>query len=606
MSRIPMRGAVLASLAAGLVATSAAAQTTALADIRDIAPREHREQVFVLTAPQTVAIEAVAAEPRRERRDKRWNNDSWWGNDEERDVWPAAAWIIDARTREVVWDVRTANAERSREGVRRFSGSVRLPAGTFIAHYGSYVATSITNFDNNGSLASFMRGLGSRARGNRGVRYGGPYVDDGSYRDFQLVVRGDGRRASAEEAVQASRPTYADAIVSIMPDSGGASERRGFELTRAADIEVIAGGEMNRDGDYDYGWIQDAATRRRVWEMTYRRSQEAGGAHKNRRVRETIHLPAGRYVAYYVTDESHDTYEWNAVPPFDPATYGLTLRIADQAARAGVRAFDWEPVPQGQTLVSMIGVGDREMRNEGFTLTRAMDLRIYAIGEGSNPDGDMDDYAWIVDANTRRRVWTMRYDDTEHAGGGQKNRLFDGTVRLEPGSYMVYYSSDANHSVAEWNDSPPAEARYYGISIFPASGTLDRSVVQPFTRTGASAATIAELVRMRDDVNARRSFTVDREQDVRVYAIGEGIDGEMYDYGWIENAETGRAVWEMTWRSTTRAGGASKNRLFDGTVHLPAGRYVLRWQSDGSHSFGDWNDDAPEDPEMWGITVSRR
>jgi hypothetical protein len=368
-------------------------------------------------------------------------------------------------------------------------------------------------------------------------------------------------------------------------------------------VQVHAMGEMNRDGDYDYAWILNTDTRRRAWTMDYRHTQDAGGAHKNREVRDTIHLPAGKYVAYYVTDDSHDPFDWNAVPPYDPAGYGLTLAMDDAAARAAVRPFSWEPVPAGQTIVSMIGIGDKDVRSEGFALSRPMDVRIYAIGEGSSPDGDMDDYAWIVDATSRRRVWTMRYADTEHAGGAEKNRVFDGTVHLDAGSYLVYYSSDDSHSAEAWNAAPPAEARYWGVSVFPASGTLDRSAIAPYTRAASNA--IAELVRMRDDVNARRSFTIDRDQAVRVYAIGEGMDGEMYDYGWIENAETGRTVWEMTYRATSTAGGARKNRLFDGTVQLPAGRYVLRWQSDGSHSFGDWNDDAPEDPEMWGITVMR-
>ncbi len=597
MSNIALRSAVVASFLLSVRAGSAAAQGQ-LVDIRDLTPREHREQAFVLESPQSVTIEAVGAEPRRESRGRFGKSDySWYGDDDERDTWPAAAWILDARTREVVWDLRTADTQRERSGLRRFSGTVRLPAGTFVAHYGSYAATSVTNFGD-GNFASFMRNLVRR----RDVRYGGPYVDDGSYHEFQLVVRGEGRRVVERDADEAGRGFTASAIVNIRPESGATSERRGFELTRAADVEVVGIGELRRDGAFDYGWIQDASTRRRVWEMDYAGTQPAGGAAKNRMVRQTLHLSAGRYVAYYVTDDSHDPFEWNAVPPFDPENYGLTLRVADAAARAAVHPFTWEPVPAGQTIVSLTGVGDNDVRSEGFTLTRPMDLRIYAIGEGANPDGQMDDYAWIVDAATRRRIWTMRYDDTEHAGGAQKNRLFDGTLHLDAGSYIVYYSSDGSHSFGHWNDAPPAEARYWGVSVFPASGQLDRTAIAPFDRGTSNA--IVELVRMRDDVRARRTFTIDRDQTVRVHAVGEGIGGEMYDYGWIED-DNGRVVWEMTYSGTTRAGGARKNRLFDGTITLPAGRYVLRWQSDGSHAFGEWNDDPPDDPESWGIAVLR-
>ena len=53
------------------------------------------------------------------------------------------------------------------------------------------------------------------------------------------------------------------------------------------------------------------------------------------------------------------------------------------------------------------------------------------------------------------------------------------------------------------------------------------------------------------------------------------------------------------------AGGAAKNRRFDGTITLPAGEYILKFESDGSHSFGDWNADPPDNPEAWGITIFR-
>jgi hypothetical protein len=45
--------------------------------------------------------------------------------------------------------------------------------------------------------------------------------------------------------------------------------------------------------------------------------------------------------------------------------------------------------------------------------------------------------------------------------------------------------------------------------------------------------------------------------------------------------------------------------MYDGVIKLPAGTYVLRYNSDGSHSSVDWNDGAPDDPESWGITVFR-
>jgi hypothetical protein len=215
----------------------------------------------------------------------------------------------------------------------------------------------------------------------------------------------------------------------------------------------------------------------------------------------------------------------------------------------------------------------------------------------------MDDYAWIVDLSTRRRVWAMRYDDTEAAGGAEKNRLYDGTLRLEAGSYMVYYRSDGSHSFGKWNAAPPAEAAFWGVSVFPASGRLDSSDVAAFRRTSPTA--LVEIVRVKNDRHKRETFTLDQPATLQVYAIGEASGNQMADYGWIEDAATGETVWEMTYRSTTHAGGASKNRLFDGTVRLPAGRYVLHYDTDDSHAYDDWNAEPPDDPEGWGIVLTR-
>ena len=78
-------------------------------------------------------------------------------------------------------------------------------------------------------------------------------------------------------------------------------------------------------------------------------------------------------------------------------------------------AFPYEHVPERDTILALTGVGNSVTRKQGFTLTRAMDVRIYALGEGRN--GRMYDYGWITSAGSRAHVWDMRYDDTEPAGG---------------------------------------------------------------------------------------------------------------------------------------------------------------------------------------------
>ena len=565
-----------------------------LVDIQNLSPREHRVSVFVLAAPQDLKVSAVGAEPWPDRLRSR-DDDNW--QEDEQTTWPAAAWILDARTRAVVWDMRAVDTRREANGLRRFAGTVPLPAGTYEAHYASYPASSVSwNGDINISLKEIIR-LGRR------VKYGGPYVETELYKQFGLNIEGAGRIASQDEINAAHAVFTASAIATLVPDRNS-SIRKGFELTRPTSVEVYAIGELRRDGEFDYGWIMNADTRKRVWTMTYAGTDPAGGAAKNRMAHETLQLKPGHYVAYFVCDDTHGPDEWNNVPATDPEFWGMTLRVADRAARASVKPFEYEPVPQGQTIVSMIGIHDDEMRSSGFALRRPMDVHIYALGEGSSDK--MHDYAWIVDEEQHKRVWAMRYEDTEHAGGAEKNRLFDGTVHLDAGNYLVYYHSDDSHSYNDWNGAPPAEERYWGVSIFPASGRLNPADIGPFMRTRGAGTntTLAQLTHMGDDEDARTPLRLTEATRLRVLVIGEGRDGDMYDYGWIEDAD-GQTVWKMKYDETDPAGGSEKNRVFDGVISLPAGNYVLRYRSDGSHSYNDWNADPPDDPESWGISVFR-
>jgi CubicO group peptidase (beta-lactamase class C family) len=113
---------------------------------------------------------------------------------------------------------------------------------------------------------------------------------------------------------------------------------------------------------------------------------------------------------------------------------------------------------------------------------------------------------------------------------------------------------------------------------------------------------IAQITGVTDEANKTFEFELPRTQSVRVFAIGEGQGGQMFDYGWIESAETGKAVWEMKEPETRHAGGAGKNRIVDTVVTLQAGKYRLHYKSDDSHSFENWNS-LPPDINFWGIAL---
>src|SRR5213075_3231839 len=115
---------------------------------------------------------------------------------------------------------------------------------------------------------------------------------------------------------------------------------------------------------------------------------------------------------------------------------------------------------------------------------------------------------------------------TGHAGGAEKNRLFDSVIHLAPGNYLVYYKSDDSHSYDHWNGAPPAEQRYWGISIFPASGKLNPADVGPFMTMHATDFTVAQLTHMGNDEDASTTFQLGRQTRLRILAIGEGRDSQ--------------------------------------------------------------------------------
>lgn len=567
--------------------SSALAQTPGLVDIHGLTPRQVKSASFTLPVPQDVGIEAVGAESANPM-DKFSKVTSMWQRSASRPSppWSGNAWILEVNTRRVVWELSASDTSRGARGAREFKGSVRLPAGSYTAYYAAFPDGEYWT-DENGKTHSDRKWH---------------WFGDEPVEEFKLIVRGNGLPLAAQELDRLRQAAGASAIVTLRGTTHEQFQQSGFTLSKPTQLDIYAEGEAREDGEFDFGWIINADTRAKVWAFSWRESEPAGGAAKNRIAKVSRVLPAGRYAAFYATDDSHDPSEWNTQPPHDPDAWGLTINVADATARASVKTFAYEHVPQATTFLALTRVGDGASKKQGFTLTRPMDVRVYALGEGRN--GRMYDYGWITSAGSRERVWVMRYGDTESAGGDRKNRLVDTTLHLQKGSYVVHYISDDSHSPDQWNAAAPADGRHWGITLLAAQGALDRSAVAPYDDAG-DPSILAQLTEARDDGQLRKRFTLDRDSDVRVYALGESTGGDMADYGWIEEAKTGRRMWEMTYRITQHAGGATKNRRFDGTVHLPAGDYIVRYETDGSHAFGSWNAAPPDDPEMWGITVYR-
>ena len=75
--------------------------------------------------------------------------------------------------------------------------------------------------------------------------------------------------------------------------------------------------------------------------------------------------------------------------------------------------------------------------------------------------------------------------------------------------------------------------------------------------------------------------------------------------GGSKDARAGTVIWEMTFGMTFHAGGGRKNRMLNSSIVLEKGNYLLRFKTDDSHAYNDWNTDPPDDREYYGITLYR-
>jgi len=509
------------------------------------------------------------------------------------------AWILDANTREPVWEMRVARDEWKAKRLTEEAYTVRLAAGEYEVYYSTYPDVRERRH-RDGDWFAQLFGRGTKGAVKRMLDNEDIHDLEDAYHSLWFRLEGPAVRWDEAGVRERQDRIARDAVVALRRQGNHAYVQQGFAIDQPMRLRVYALGEARDDGEYDQAWIMNAETHERVWQFTFRDSDHAGGAAKNRVVDSLFEVPAGRYVAFYATDGSHSYDDWNQAPPYDPAAWGITVRAADPAARTHARAFAYEDNGWKNALVEIVEVGDDALLSQGFTLKKPMRLRVYALGEGTG--GRMYDLGWIVNAHTRQRVWEMTYAETERGGGAEKNRLFDGTVEMDRGDYVVYYATDNSHSYAEWNAAPPLDRRRWGITI-AGGADFDARAVAPYDDAARAGDALASIVEVGDDVYLHRDFTLKKETTLLVYALGEGTDGRMYDYGWIEETESGRVVWEMTYRKTSHAGGAEKNRMFNDAVTLAPGKYRLYYESDGSHSYENWNAARPYDPQAWGITV---
>jgi hypothetical protein len=415
---------------------------------------EVRSQGFTLPRPMKVHVYARGAGLRR------------LGPNRGESPLFASGWILNATTREVVWQMDVANSHRDQDFLIS-DHYLDLPAGSYEAYYanhafgqGLFLAQWTRNIDRRdlttklserpkGFLAAFGADEASLLRqwrrqvGSYGLELYLPGGNPGEVGLFEAPLR------------------WAGGVVSLAANRDQGEWQQAFHLQRPVALHVYALGEGSKRRMSDYGWILDARTRKRVWEMTPDLARYAGGAVRNRRQVETVQLPAGDYVATFVTDDSHSPADWTSAPSCDPGLYGLTLSLAKPG---DVSAFSLRALPEpGPLLAELVRVGNSQARSASFSLASDRPVRVYAIGEAG--ESEMADTAWIEDASGKR-VWEMVKAQTHPAGGASKNRCADELVILPKGRYTLHVKTDDSHAYGDWNSRPPRDPEHYGATVY--------------------------------------------------------------------------------------------------------------------------------------------
>lgn len=269
-----------------------------------------------------------------------------------------------------------------------------------------------------------------------------------------------------------------------------------------------------------------------------------------------------------------------------------------------------------------------EIRSQGlyrqdFSLQRGADVVVDAVGAGSKASGAFLAYAWILDLGSRRPVWRMEMSRATKAKAEGNLRQSE-TIHLPAGAYALFFTayggsfpieksvkllklfnlgtfSISGGNKVRWNELGDSDE--WGTSIELAEGTAP-DVIGPPPAPMEDAALI-RLDRVGDCAFRRVGLDLTARAQFRIRAYGEySSAGKGFaDDAWIEDRDGCERVWEMTLVNTEQAGGAEKNRVFEGEVAIDPGRYLVCYATDDSHAWEAWNANPPYDPDAWGIAI---
>lgn len=549
-----------------------------LVAIKEIPDRGLYCKTFSLSRDAEVEIEAIA---------------SGWPKE---DVLFTYAWLLDLRTRAVVWKMDAGDVKKMNHDNVRAKERIQLPAGDYAVYF--------TAQGDRFPVKKQIKFLKLFELGTIDIRGGMmvPWDRYGKPSEWKVTVRAVEKDFPPGAVSSPARPPDLGAIVQFRKMESMNFARTALEVREKVRLRILAIGEyVGREQSFcDAAWIEDLDSCERVWEMTLINTKPAGGAKKNRIFDDEVSISPGRYMVCYASDDSHAYDHWNARPPFDPESWGVTLIPVESVGSEVVAVI---PDPPDENVIARIErVGDSEFQRMGFGLSHGTDVCVRCLGEWDRSNSRFFDYGWIEDARTLDKVWTMEFTHGIYAAGEARNRLVTERVRLGAGDYYVCYATDEAHSYPKWHNHPPFDPKSWGISLRGIGEDFSMDWVRRFDEADGPVAVI-RIAPVGDDVRRRVRFEVITPIKFKVIALGEGKRRDMFDFGYLVREDTGETVWEMDYADTRPAGGDRKNRRCERVLSLEPGLYSLHYRSDDSHSFDDWNTDPPDDAHFWGVTL---
>ncbi|HKQ60644.1 MAG TPA: hypothetical protein VJS92_05115 [Candidatus Polarisedimenticolaceae bacterium] len=362
------------------------------------------------------------------------------------------AWLLDGATRQPVWQFDRKSAGTLRGALKRQEARVRLSPG----RYELYLYAGPLTASRRGGDDFWSRFL-----------QGGPSNADRARDESYVALRAEGVAAGELRRFEVDGDLPA-AVVRLNRTGDSVLRSAGLAVRQPAVVRLYGAAEHATGWrePADFGWLIDAETRVVLWRSAAAPYRHAGGGRKNRRIDDVVRLQPGRYELYFGTDGSHAYPNFNTTPPLDPYNWGVSV-LVESGGSGAVEAFD---IPRERPpAIDLRRAGDDVRSERAFRLARDGSLLVQALGEC--PIGQRcTDRAWIVEAGSQRELWRMDRDNTLDAGGSDKNRMFDGLVKLPRGSYVLHYASDDSHSYAGWNDGAPFRPAAWGVAAWPGPG----------------------------------------------------------------------------------------------------------------------------------------